>query len=543
MHISGTIRLLHQFRARGEIRLIGARIDGSLDLTGAEVESTSAAGLALDLGEAVIDGSLFLIPDTSGRRPLIHGRIDMGGARITGQLLIRSATLKARRAVPAESAYTRSRAAGTSLSAPRLAVSAETTLEGACQVFGGIDLSMSQLSSLSIGPGCSLHAPGRTALNLANAELGSAFTIGDNVPVKGTVRLSGAHVHGNVCLRGASLSAPEGRHLVAAQGVRIDGEVELQGLAAADGDLGFRAAMIGSVVDASGAHLRNPGGYTLNLHQANVRGSVRLTDSFESHGEVVLNRATIEGRFTCVQGSFDCPAPSERNQYGRAIEMISATVRAGMDLGWREPPYPSVDFTNTTTSFLADDPARWPSRFVVSGFAYDRFEQTQSGGSGRTWDHAARCAWLSQQAAYDAGPYEQAARVFRQHGYTDGAKAILIAQRRHARRTISGRWSLPRRALDATYDITVRYGYRPGRVLWLLGLLLVLVTGSLQLNGPQTAMRATNAGAVYTTQGPIRSSQCRDYRTRRAERHVARGTHRCLRGWTGPLLQFSPLRD
>ena len=374
-------------------------------------------------------------------------------------------------------------------------------------------------------------------------EIGSAFTIGDNVPVKGTVRLSGAHVHGNVCLRGASLSAPEGRHLVAAQGVRIDGEVELQGLAAADGDLGFRAAMIGSVVDASGAHLRNPGGYTLNLHQANVRGSVRLTDSFESHGEVVLNRATIEGRFTCVQGSFDCPAPSERNQYGRAIEMISATVRAGMDLGWREPPYPSVDFTNTTTSFLADDPARWPSRFVVSGFAYDRFEQTQSGGSGRTWDHAARCAWLSQQAAYDAGPYEQAARVFRQHGYTDGAKAILIAQRRHARRTISGRWSLPRRALDATYDITVRYGYRPGRVLWLLGLLLVLVTGSLQLNGPQTAMRATNAGAVYTTQGPIRSSQCRDYRTRRAERHVARGTHRCLRGWTGPLLQFSPLRD
>ena len=264
--------------------------------------------------------------------------------------------------------------------------------------------------------------------------------------------------------------------------------------------------MIGSMVDASGAHLRNPGGYTLNLHQANVRGSVRLTDSFESHGEVVLNRATIDGRFTCVQGSFDCPAPSERNQYGRAIEMISATVRAGMDLGWREPPYPSVDFTNTTTSFLADDPARWPSRFVVSGFAYDRFEQTQSGGSGRTWDHAARCEWLSQQAAYDAGPYEQAARVFRQHGYTDGAKAILIAQRRHARRTISGRWSLPRRALDATYDITVRYGYRPGRVLWLLGLLLVLVTGSLQLNGPQAAMRATNAGAVYTTQGPIRSS-------------------------------------
>ena len=77
------------------------------------------------------------------------------------------------------------------------------------------------------------------------------------------------------------------------------------------------------------------------------------------------------------------------------------------------------------------------------------------------WDHVARCAWLSRQAAYDAGPYEQAARVFRQHGYTNGARAILIAQRRQARRAISGRWALPRRMLDAAYSVTVSYGYRP----------------------------------------------------------------------------------
>lgn len=35
MHVSGTIRLLHRFTARAEIRLIGAWIEGSLDLTGA----------------------------------------------------------------------------------------------------------------------------------------------------------------------------------------------------------------------------------------------------------------------------------------------------------------------------------------------------------------------------------------------------------------------------------------------------------------------------------------------------------------------------
>src|SRR5215471_16445850 len=156
MHVTGNVRLLHQFTARGEVRLIGARIGGSLDLTGARIESFGT-GLALDLGEAVIEASVFMIDDPSGRRPAIRGRIDMGQARNGGQPLIRNATLEAQQATPVGSAYSRSRVGGTALSAPRLTVGAEVTLDGTCQVTGGIDLSMSELSSLSIGPGCSLH--------------------------------------------------------------------------------------------------------------------------------------------------------------------------------------------------------------------------------------------------------------------------------------------------------------------------------------------------------------------------------------------------
>jgi hypothetical protein len=397
MQVSGNVRLLHKFTAHGEVRLIGAHIGGSLDLTGASIESSSDHGLALDLGESVIDGSVFLISDErSGRSPQLHGRIDMGGARIAGQFLIRGARLEAH-GVPVGSSYSRYRTAGTVLSAPRLTVGAETTLDDSCHVLGGIDLSMSELSSLSVGPGCALDAPASTALDLTNAQLLSNFTVADKATVLGTMRLSGARIHGNVGLRGAILSAPEGRSLVAAQGVTVDGDVELQELTATGGDLGFRAATIGGVVDAAGAQLRNDGGYTLNLHQANVRGSVRLAEGFSSTGVVVLNRATIEGRFTCATASFGCPGPSDRNQHGHAIEAISATIRGGIDLGWAQPPQPSVDFTNASTSFLADDPSTWPPRFAVSGFTYDRFEQPQGGSSAPTWDHAARCEWLKHQ--------------------------------------------------------------------------------------------------------------------------------------------------
>ena len=518
MHVGGTARFLHNFTAHGELRLLGARIDGSLDFTGAHV--SSAAGPALGLGDAVIGGSVFLIADLAGRRPVIQGRIDMPSARIAGQFLIRGATIDAQAVILAGGSYSQLRAGGKALSAPRLTVGAEMTFEQGCEVSGGIDLSMSELSSLLVDSGCSLRAAGRTALDLTNAELLSTFTVGGKVPVEGTIRLSGARIHGNLCLRGARLSAPERGSLVAAQGARIDGEVELQDLEATGGALGFRAAVIGSFVDANGACLRNPAGHTLRLVQADVKGSVRLGEGFESSGKVVLNRAVIGGRLWCSKGRFDCPAPTGQNMHGHAIEAISATVRGGMELGWKSVS-PSAAFTNATTSYLADNPANWPAQFIVSGFSYDRFEQPQSvfgepqgdrggqlpdGRGVQPWDHTARCAWLRRQAAYDAGPYEQAARVFRQHGYTDGAKAILIAQRRHARQTLTGARAWPRRMLDIAYDLTVRYGYRPGRVLWLLAVLLILVTGSLETPGARAAMRATTAaGVVFTTQGPLRS--------------------------------------
>jgi hypothetical protein len=502
MCVGGNIRLLHNFTARGELRLIGARIGGSLDLTGASIESP-VTGLALDLGEAAIEGSVFLIDDSSGRRPLIRGRVDMGRARIGGQFLIRNATLEATKGIPVGSAYSRARTGGTALSAPRLTVGAELTLEGTCQVTGGMDLSMSELSSFSVGPGCCLRAPGRIALDLTNAELLSTLTLSSTVTVEGTTRLTGTRIHGRLTLSGAILSAPQGRTLISAKGAVVDGSVDLEGVHAAGGRLRFSYSSLGSVV-AAGSQLVNPAGFTLSLHQATVKGSVVLVEGFKSEGLLDLSRATIGGRLECDGGSFTCPGPAERNEHGYAIEAVSATIRGGIHMASASIS-PGVDFTNAATTFLADDPGNWPARFVISGFTYDRFDQPQASSTNPAWDHAARCAWLNNQATYDAGPYEQAARVFRQHGYTNGAKAILIAQRRHARRAITGRWALPRRVLDTAYSATVSYGYRPGRVLWLLAILLILVTGTLLIPRTQSAMRATSAGTVYTTQGPLRA--------------------------------------
>jgi hypothetical protein len=162
-----------------------------------------------------------------------------------------------------------------------------------------------------------------------------------------------------------------------------------------------------------------------------------------------------------------------------------------------------VDFTDLTTSSLADDPATWPERFTIAGMTYDRFERPQGAPPGPAWDQAARTRWLSRQAAFDSGPYEQAAKVFRQHGYAREAEQILIARSKHARqvRRPAGRW--PRRALDAAYAV-IGYGYRPERVLWMLAGLLIAVAATLALPPAQATLRATNGnGQVYTTAGPL----------------------------------------
>jgi len=285
----------------------------------------------------------------------------------------------------------------------------------------------------------------------------------------------------------------------------VDGGTELQDLRATGGRLRFSNANLGNLV-AVGAQLVNPTGSTLYLHHATVRGSVILVGGFTSQGLLTLSRSTVEGRLECGGGSFTCPAPAERNEHGHAIEAISAVIRGGMYLDWVAVS-PSVDFTNASTPFLMDDPGNWPPSFVISGFTYDRFEQPQGSAAARTWDHAARCAWLSHQAAYDAGPYEQAARVFREHGYTAGAEEILIAQRKHARRAMTGPGALFRRAVDVAYSTTVGYGYRPRRVLWLLAALLIMVIVSLEIPAAQATMRATtSAGAVYSTHGPVGGS-------------------------------------
>jgi hypothetical protein len=581
IRVGGPVRLIHEFIAIGQIRLIGAKIAGSLDLTGAEVRASQ--GQAIDLEDADIEGSVFIVEHAAQmsddgktvipeRRPDISGRIDLGSARIASRFLIRKALITGLPAELQEGSYAKSAAPGTVIHAPRLNVGARVQITDGSVVIGGIDIAMGELSSLYVEKSCQILSPGTDALNLSHSRVRGRVRLASATTVAGTIRLTGAVIQGDLGLHG-DLREPSKASLVTGSPMTINGEVSLTGLKTYGGRIKFRGASLGSV-DAERATLSNPGFESLNLKQAVVHGSVRLVDKFSSAGLVVLNRCRIEGRLLLAGGTFTAPAPDmgregvcdeepdSRGQAGsrgglkriasrHAIEAISADVHGGMDLRWTTVR-PSVNFTDATTTSLTDDPKKWPDGFTIAGLTYERFATSH--------DADARCDWLQKQATYDSGPYEQAAKVFRQQGYANEAEQILIARYKHARRAerqlaIERRKARKARTADAaqaTSDIqaepttpqpttpqpearrrpvlTVReyartaarsgaaqlrragnriygivgYGYRPGRVLPAILLLLVAVFCVLLIPSFQATLRASNGnGDVYDTKGLI----------------------------------------
>jgi hypothetical protein len=522
IQIGGTARFIHQFTALGEVRLIGARIDGALELTGAQI---SAQGVSLDLEGAEIAGRLLIVEAPDGRKPVFRGLVDLGSASIAGGISARNLTIDPGEPGLPYSSWIKSYSSGRGIRARRLTVGGEVTLEHGCQIAGGVDLFLSDLGSLWIGEGCSLSAPGETALEMANSEVRGSVMVAHNTTVRGTIRMEGATVHGTLALHGA-LREPQHKSLLGGTGMTVEGDLYLEDLDARGGRLNFRGATLGSV-NAAKATIHNPGGDTISLNQAVVKGSVRLLDGFASTGRVVLVRCRAQGRLHLAAGSFTYAGLPPEDGAAMAIEAISAVFSGGMDLGWKSAE-PAVDFTDATTTFLADDPARWPARFAISGLTYERFEAPQGVPRRPVWDARARSAWLGKQAVYDSGPYQQAAKVFRDHGYTGGADQILIAEGRQARRVGRAAKHWPRRFLDRSYA-AIGYGYRPWRVLWAIAVLLGLVTLTLALPPGQATMRASNGnGNIYSTAGLVETPGGPAGPRATASQSCADGEVRCL---------------
>ena len=490
LQINGNIRLIQGFTAIGEVRLIAAEIKGSLDLTSCSITDRR---LALDLGEATISGSLFLIPGLEGDRSQVVGRVDMSNCVVMGQTLVRATTISVDQ-VLAEPAYYWFDRNGVpiALRASGAEFRGEVNVDDGCEIDGLMDLLGAEFRShLNFGD---TVFRGETGYSV---DLTSASIVGDlKLPKSSTsVRLVNCSLSGLLDGR-ATVIRSTADSAISARGIRVGGDIRLHEAQMSGGGIDLRFAQISGDLSAHGATIISPSGQSLVLGSARVDGSVFLDQGFVSEGNLNLNRSRIGGRLVCDRGTFR--SSGER----AALEAFYCVVASGVWLDW------SVDgpvyLTGLRTAVLGDDPLNWGSDYRISGLVYERFSDRQMPSAANL---ESRLAWLEGQSGLDPSTYDQLAGYYRTHGRALDAEAVLIARNRALRsqRAELGGWTnRARNTLDLAWDLSAGYGFRAGRAGALLLCLVGLTTLALLLPAAGDTIRTVDeANLVYTPSGPL----------------------------------------
>ncbi len=491
----GSVRFIHGFFANAELRFIGAHFRASVDFTGSVFRPSNKR--ALDLGESTIDGSVFIIADTEDygeARTSIHGRVELGNARVGGRVLIRSVDWTGSPAGKGGHFYLDDGGQQhVALWAPRLAVAGDFLMQGDCTVSGLIDL-----RSAEIGGSFSAEDHFFRAENAPNVDL-SLATVGGDVSLANSDLTRVVHP-------GAENYSRE-RFTFVASGLDCKGVVNLSRAKLRGGGIQLRNAVIGANVELHGVRIDNAGGYSLALRDTVGAGSVRLVGgSFV--GRVSANHATFQGRLVVEdaqlkwssEGSSIREGTTTFNPLGSALELIASEFKGGLVLNWRSVDG-VVDLTDCRTSYLADDHERWPAEIRMSGFTYDRFAPVAGGGDGE-WSVQQRTKWLGRQATADPGTYEQAAKVFRSRGAVRSADELLIEGRRlrrHLAKTDPDSGGVKRRllsAVDRTYEEIAGYGLKPWRALAPIGILVLVTIGWLLLAPAGTVVTSVQSEVI-----------------------------------------------
>ncbi|MBL7262231.1 hypothetical protein [Paractinoplanes lichenicola] len=290
---------------------------------------------------------------------------------------------------------------------------------------------------------------GMLVLSRATGELVHAFSLTTKGlyatdGVFGTLNLPAATVDGPLELPGAELGE------LGAWGLTVAGSVVL-----AD------ARVTGSV-NLQGAELR------AGFHASGLVAGRLQANRAEIRGDCVLGRARFDGlvtmRGTKVGGTVVL-RDTELGQDGGVSLKADGLVAFELLLECPTPPG-DVDLRHATVEVLADAATAWPARPVLTDFTYRQLRRDVPVGE--------RLEVLRRATpSVEPQPYEQLALAYRAAGRERDARRVLREKLRRESRT----GGLPGRLWGIVQDLSIGYGYQPGRAAAIFAVLLLAGTG------------------------------------------------------------------
>ena len=345
--IKGGVLLRKGFSALGGVRMVGAEIGSTLDLSGATLMSvpnpaSSEAGMALRADRLVVKGAVFM---DEGFRA--EGGVSFLGAQIGGDLQCDGGQFR-------NVSQPRMAWSGTALFASSMTVGGNIYLRNNFLAIGEVQLMNTRIGGNLNCIGSSFENPADPKLNSSGRALtadgaivnGNVF-LSDGFRASGMVKLTGIRVGLDLDCHTATFSNPcrasvesTGRALDVEHGVvggsvylrqsfRSSGAVVLNGIQIA-GDLDCLDA---AILNAPIAGAPEPSGYALAADGAIVKGSVYFRYPFVAEGEVRLPGCQIGGHIECSGGEFNCPSPPS----GSGAAFYANSIQVAGDLIFGQP--------------------------------------------------------------------------------------------------------------------------------------------------------------------------------------------------------------
>ncbi|MFD9517902.1 hypothetical protein [Streptomyces sp. NPDC059979] len=322
----------------------GAQIDGQFNLEGAELTGCAEMKYTLDLNGSSVSSDAFL------ENVKITGPANLMGARISGQLNMRGATLIRR--------------GGRALKALALDTKEDVIFDNGFKSEGAVDLTGSVIGGNLRLDGAAIHHSGkRPALDLARVKIKQNMRCQNGCTVEGRVLLVGASIAGNLLASGGQFIHPSDT-AIDATGLEVrdlvlgrepsDHEADRSRFRA-QGKVVLADAVITGTLDCRGGSISNPEPEqeAFNARGMKVTRDMLLSDGFSVVGKVVLVGAEVGGRAVLADGSFE-------NAGREAISARQFTVRTSLLLSGRFLARGMVDLSGATVS----------GRLVVGGQIY-----------------------------------------------------------------------------------------------------------------------------------------------------------------------------
>jgi hypothetical protein len=413
--------------ACGSVSLRLARVAGSVDLSGARISLPGHEALIADNAE--IDGRL------DCRELAVDGETRMHNTRVGSSFVMSGARL--------------SNQGGLALSAGGLSVGGGVFLYEGFTGDGEVRMVGARLRANLTMSGATLRNAGGIALNLDRASM-SVLDASD-LSCTGSISMISAQIASDVNLRRADIRSGTEAPVVVAERASVGGALLLEGLRA-HGELNFRTILVGQRVLLTGSNLVNPLGTACRLSRSSIAADL-FCDDMSATGRIRLAGAAVGGSVYLKNAQI-------RNPGGLALDAAGLHARE-VSLRTAEPVEGLVDLSHGQFEIIKDDPARWPAELSLEGTTYQALEPTLPARD--------RLSWLGRDpGGHEPRAYEQLAAYYSAIGQPAQARLVMYARERsqaRAKPPLARIWSL-------LQDVTVGYGYQPGRALaWLIVLL------------------------------------------------------------------------